>query len=477
MSRAAPALAFLFSSLPLFAIAGPELAPAPGGLGFFGPTDPEVTAIWWNPAALGELDGSHLHLSGSPVFLSEQMARDGMAAINNSDLDPDLFAGAATDFGTEHFRAGFAYHVPFRDRGAINPGQQTLDLSDDGPLRYQRLHTDWRNHYFSPAAAWRVNGSVSFGAGLNVVWSKANLSFDRDTALDGGSAGVAAAGGIEQPGAAERVDVNGSVLSVGVSVGFLWRILGRVTIGGAFLSRPGALSRSDVPADRYGSGELNAHVNRPGQPTVDGYGLITFALPDVVNFGARWLVTDRLEAAATFRYVDWGQRSSALKVRLSSEAFRSAGVPGEILLYRGFADSYRVAVRGAFCAKKPRWVGDHCRVRLGLSAAFDTGQYDRQAVHADALDGPTLELGALFEWRLGSHLRFFGGGTYGAMLTQRVTSSLYDPQAALRCVDAGHDVNACDAADAGRGLPTTNGSYGLQSYTASLGLAVDFWAR
>jgi hypothetical protein len=61
------------------------------------------------------------------------------------------------------------------------------------------------------------------------------------------------------------------------------------------------------------------------------------------------------------------------------------------------------------------------------------------------------------------------------MATRHVTASTYDPNALVRCVDAGRDAAVCGPADAGRGLPTTTGSYGLQSYTASLGIAVDLF--
>src|SRR5262245_54897414 len=150
---------------------GPWLAPNPGGLGFFGPTDAQVPAIWWNAAALGELEGTHLHLSGSPVFLSEQMTRDGMATVSNTDVVHDLFFGATTDFTTEHIRVGFAYHVPFRDVG---------DLPALSPLRYQRVSTDIENHFFSPAAAFRIYGTISFGIGMNIIWSHARVLYDRD---------------------------------------------------------------------------------------------------------------------------------------------------------------------------------------------------------------------------------------------------------------------------------------------------------
>src|SRR5262249_23010953 len=102
------------------------LDPHPGGLGFFGPTDPAVPAVWWNAAALGELDGTHLHVSGSPRMRSEQAARGGLSEVQTLEIDPDLFAGVSTDLTTEHVRVAFAYHVPFRDHGSIGKDADVL---------------------------------------------------------------------------------------------------------------------------------------------------------------------------------------------------------------------------------------------------------------------------------------------------------------------------------------------------------------
>jgi long-subunit fatty acid transport protein len=464
------------------ALGGPLLAPDPVGLGFYGPTDAEATAIWYNPAALGELSGSHLLLSFAPPLLSQSAQREGGGGSSSLDLQYGGMIAATTDFASEHVRVGVGYLIPFRDRGQMGPGSNTLDPQDDGPLRYQRLITSFRNQYLTPAAAFRINPDVSFGIGLNLVWSYAHLGFDRDRPLDFGTPGVMAAGGLEQPSAAERIDAQGTSFSGGFQAGFLWRVLGRVTIGGGFMSRAVGLSRSGILADEYGNCSsvtcsANASVTKAGGQTTLGYGQIAYNLPDVVHIGARWLVTDRLEAAASLRYVDWGLRSSSFRIRLTSEALRAMLEPEQIVLYRGFHDSYAGTVRAGYCAKQPSRPGERCRLRFGVQARFDTGMYDAQATSADALDGPTLDLGVLFEWRLARHFRLMGGGSYGQMVTRNVTNSVYSPQYALACVDSGRDSAACANADAGRGLPSANGRYSLETYTGSLALAIDWWGR
>ena len=459
---------------------GPWLAPSPGGLGFFGPTDAQVPALWWNAAALGELTGTHLHLSGSPLFLSEQMTRTGSGTINANDLQPDFFVGATTDFTSEHIRVGLAYHVPFRDTGS---------LPWDSPLRYQRVLTDIRNQFFSPAAAFHISSTISFGIGMNIIWSHAHLRLKRFRPLDCGSGagtsdcpGLATAGSLENPAYDEQLDIDGTALSVGAQAGFLWNILGRVTLGGAFISRAAGLGRSTIPVDRYGNTDdannpiRNVIINRPNGD-IKAFGELDYALPDLVHFGARWLVTDRLEAAATFRYANWGHRSQDMRIRMTSSDLRAAQEPEQIVLYRGYSDDYGISVRGAYCARPIPAAGERCPLRLGLQAGIDTGMYDQQSVSADALDGPTIQLGVLFEWQMSRHFRLMGGGSWSGMVTRQVTNSVYDPATALSCADSGFDAGVCARVNAGQGAPSANGTYALQSYTASLALAIDFWGR
>lgn len=457
---------------------GPWLAPNPGGLGFFGPTDAQVPAIWWNAAALGELGGTHLHLSGSPVFLSNQMTRDGMATVSSNDIEPDLFVGATTDFTSEHIRLGFAYHVPFRDIGT---------LPADSNLRYQRISTDIQNQYFSPTAAFRINSTISFGIGMNIVWSHAHLKFARYRPLDcpaPGTPNCPYTVAPEDPAFDDRLNIDGTALSVGAQAGFLWNILGRVTIGGAFISRAAGISRSTIPAEDYGATDdkgnpvRNVTIDRKYAPTpVVGFGELDYSLPDLVHFGARWLVTDRVEAAATFRFANWGQRSSDMRIRMTSSDIRQVGEPELIVLYRGYSDEYGLSLRGAYCARPIPAAGERCPLRLGLTAGIDTGMYNAQAVQADALDGPTLSLGLLFEWQMARHFRLMGGGSWGAMTTRHVTNSVYDADTARQCTASGFDAGVCTRTNAGQGIPSANGTYALQSYTASLALTIDFWGK
>jgi hypothetical protein len=166
-----------------------------------------------------------------------------------------------------------------------------------------------------------------------------------------------------------------------------------------------------------------------------------------------------------------------MTIRMSSAALRAENQPEQIVLYRGYEDQLRATARGAYCARRPSSAEARCTLRLGLEASYDTGMYDEQAVSADALDGPTLELGVLAEWRLAEHVRLVGGASYADLITRHVTRSAFDSSYAVACADSGHDAVACAAANAGRGMPSTNGTYSMTAYTLGLSVLLDWWSR
>ena len=165
-------------------------------------------------------------------------------------------------------------------------------------------------------------------------------------------------------------------------------------------------------------------------------------------------------------------------LRRLGERQGAAGVHQQVVARRGEEDravTERLPFFGFLDSQGRGFAEDRCRFRVGLLAGFDSGSYDEQAVQADALDGPTLEGGAVFEWHLGSHVRLFGGGSYGYMFPRQVRDSVYRPEFAVNCAQALGALPACAEANSGRGIATANGDYDLRSYTASLGIAFDWW--
>lgn len=500
LAFAAPARAYPFLSL------------RPGGTPFEGPTDSELSAIWYNPAALGELRG--LHLGGTAQLLLERghIARDpicldtglpgtcsdarGFPSVPISGLTPTGLGGLAWDFRQENLTIAFGVYAPWQAKRQFSDGGVG---STGTPTAYHLRSEDFRTLYYALALAVKVSQRISLGASVAVVDSSATLRFDRDTALDEGSATVGASG-YENPAYAQGIRVHGDggkfwgaipvPSGLAINLGVLYRVTDHVTLGAswqrmfAFTGSSGHYSlRSAVGATITPSETQVAALSNPcsGGSCLGGTS-IDYAIPDVWQLGARFALTPTLDLSTAARVVVYGtyQRNAAadqaLVLRFSGEAVTRGLVPGRVLIANGL----RPTVAGELGL---RW-----RVipslRLGLSLAAESAAVPASLVNAAALDGPKLSglLGA--EWRVPFHflgderaVRLYGGYGLDALLLLRANSPHpggFDPGATMRCVDAAYDLDACQAALAGRGLPSNAGSYALYGHHFDFGLTFDF---
>ena len=135
-----------------------------------GVNDP--SAVYYNPAALGEVDGNNLLMSGTYVNVQSSVENSGRRAHNKHD---DNFL--ATLFAN--------YHVPNTDFtfgiGTYSPfGLATTYESDF--TRFAAERTELKTIYITPAAAWHPSKYFSIGAGASFV--HASGLFSRGLCLD-----------------------------------------------------------------------------------------------------------------------------------------------------------------------------------------------------------------------------------------------------------------------------------------------------
>jgi long-chain fatty acid transport protein len=202
------------------ASAGPLDDPHVGGIGFGGPTTGDVTAVFWNPAALGLLQGTEVTVVASEQLMLSSIER---APIDNRGQPggtrtfppvtgrgrrssfawppgPGTFLGAGTAIGNR-FSLAVALYTPYSQR-------TTFAATADGqePTRYHLLQADLRHLALVPALAFRIGNEVRFGVAPGFLFSSGRLVFDEDTALGNPGAGCDPTPCAENPAAA-RYDV------------------------------------------------------------------------------------------------------------------------------------------------------------------------------------------------------------------------------------------------------------------------------
>jgi long-subunit fatty acid transport protein len=470
------------------AAAGPLDDPHVGGIGFGGPTTGDLTAVFWNPAALGLLQGTEI-----TVVASEQLT---LSSIERAPIDergqpggsrtfppvtgrsrrsslrwppgPGTFLGIGTAIGNR-FSLALALYTPY--------SQRTTFASAGGqePTRYHLVQADLRHLAVVPALAFRIGNEIRFGAAPGFLFTSGRLVFDEDTALPAPCDGSTACA--ENPAAAARYDVGSgddpftASVSFTLAAGLHFR-RGRFQAGLSFSSSPlgstgGGVTieaaRTDIrPPPALG---VTGPLCPGGRVPPCMFGRIGYDLPAVLTGGVSWQATPTLAVTGIVRWMTFS-RHGGIDVRVltgASSGLRTAGLPDTITLYRGFRDLLEGRLR------IERALGPW--VRLGAAVRADSGSVPTSHLSPASVGGtPTVEPALMVEVRRPSWLRLTAG--YALAITPAVTDdqSVFDPEAARACAAAGGDLTseACIKRLAGAARPTAAGRYSALGHSASL---------
>ncbi len=161
-----------------------------------------------------------------------------------------------------------------------------------------------------------------------------------------------------------------------------------------------ALERSQVtPPATAPTSDLCSALGH--SPCVSGE--MRYHLPDLFTAGVTWHATPHLDAVGIVRWVRYGSydRITIRLVGPSSDTLLGTSLPDQLVLYRGFQDSWDMRARLVH-APWPwfRWSGT---LRVETSAVPEAN------VNAAAVDGLKLEPALAAEFALGRHLRIAAG--------------------------------------------------------------------
>jgi hypothetical protein len=308
------------ASLATIARASPGDDPIAGHAVFTGAVSPDPTSIVGNPTALDlGREGVHLWLGGLAtidqyaITLAHEDASGALTPGTPADATTSSWGGQLAIYTVKPaFAAGFLLDLP---PAAIQP--TGLDA-----LRYHTLGGQLRQKtYGALAGSLRLFDGFYVGGSAAYVQTLIDLRFARDTALEGGRAGIAspcdgAPCGLENPAADERYDIHAyqspqGFNRIAFTLGVTWQVTSAVAIGGMFREPPG----------------LNGAITDQGNVTVvrapregvadDLCGIATVAYVPARSFelGARIHALPALDAIAGARW-ELTSRTTQLDVRI-----------------------------------------------------------------------------------------------------------------------------------------------------------------
>jgi len=462
------------------ALAGPLDDPHVGSLGFSSPTTGDLTAVYWNPAALGMLQGNQ--------FMFGASLHSTHVTVDRAPIDPTtgLPGGtsvfpSASGHGLEQpmvwppgpagflgVGAGVARRFALAI-AAYTPFSQKLSFGVATPTRYHLVSVDSRQLALVTGLAIELTDSLQVGIAPGLLFSYGHLVFDEDTALGGPSA--------EDPNTAARYDLatDGTQAPSYFVVGGIHFRRAAWEVGLAYFSSPLggdgtvklSMERSQVaPPATAGTSDLCSTVGH--SPCVSSE--MRYRLPDIFTAGVTWHATSHLDAVGIVRWVRYGEydRITIRLVGPSGTGLLGNGLPDQLVLYRGFQDSWDLRARLVHAPLRWfRWSGT---LRMETSAVPEAN------VNAAAVDGLKFEPAMAAEFTLGRHLRIAAGYALTWMVPMTVSNSVFNPAAAAACAQAAYDLSspACQTRLAGQALPTAAGSYKMLQHTLALMTTVSF---
>jgi long-chain fatty acid transport protein len=461
--------------------AGPLDDPHVGDTGFSGPTTGDLTAVYWNPAGLGLLQGPQMMLSGSVHTTSASVHRSSIDAATGSNPGSTTFPGETGSATRVPFRSPF---VPggFLALGAgigrrfgiavalYSPFSTKLDMSTapDAPSRYHLVSMQLDHIALTPGIAIHASDSIQLGVASGFLFPTAHLVFDESTAL-------ASTGLVEDRANAARYDLATSGViapSYFLSLGADYR-RGRFAVGLAYTSAPlgngGAMS---LPMDKVRIGLPGGQDLCPDAQPDCLFGQMTYNLPSIYSLGASWQASRHWSLTGMVRWLRYGGHDKiTLLVSGPDQAVLGKTEPGpvvlgqtvpdHVVLYRGFVDS--LDLRG-------RVVYEDKEFRASATFRMETSAVPASHVNAAAIDGTKLEPSVAAEMHIWRQIRLGASYAFRWMLPVDTGTSVFDPTAAAACNDARGDLAtpACRARMNGQARPSAAGTYHMWQQTLTV---------
>jgi len=239
----------------------------------------DASAVYYNPAALSEVNGDNVLASGIYVNVINSVENSGRKSRNKHD---DNFL--ATFFAN--------YHIPGTDLtlgiGTYTPFGLVTEYGSDAFTRFAAVQTQLKTIYVTPALSWNPTNYLSLGAGLSFV--HASGVFSRALCLDPISF-------CTQPlGLEGTVRLTDTADAFAYNIGLLVKPIETLKFGFSYRSRVNL--RFDSATAKFGGAFLNPTVKADLSP---------IPLPPVINAGLFWQITPNWGAEFVYEYTRWSE--------------------------------------------------------------------------------------------------------------------------------------------------------------------------
>ena len=413
-------------------------------------------AVYFNPAALGGIRGTHIIADGILALRHIDYTRPA-SALSPSDPasvnDPNYvkyntgknaadniltspYLGVVTDLGTKSMRLGFASYVPFG--GSIKWSKVSQFENEgyakgavDGAQRWSNISGRALNLYNTLAFAYRIEPArLSIGVSASFIYS--NINSIRARNVDGSDDVLGPNGALLE--GRSLLETSGIGMTMGA--GLHWEPMedGKLRLGLSYMAP------ANFGQDMRLSGTLNQQLGSNAAKATPMEVDLIQRLPDVVRLGAAYRVNPKVELRADAQYERWSlfnrncvvKRDQPCTLGPNGEADAAQVVLG---IPRSWKDAFGARAGAAF------WPAESLEVfgSLGMgTSAVPKGTMDPSAYDATSIYGT---LGT--RYKFSPHFALAGSFTHIQYLSVTVDKSfLYEYVAPSKSPSAAGEYNA-----------------------------------
>jgi len=391
----------------------------------------DLTAFWYNPAALTRLKGGHAMVdlagAGQSVYFDradvEGGGLDGADVVNEpiennapAYLIPHL--GVSYDFGLEHTTVGLGFFPPYA------PDYQ---YPDEGAQRYTLTDSVVIHTYTGPGVAHEFFDWVSVGG--TVSWNLLYLEQELDVGL------IPEGSSVEDP----QYDVAFSLdamqrFKLAWNAGVLveppserWAVGAMVHPPIVFDELAGTMT-ADFSGNYYYEDDTFGVI--ADETAVDDHVRTTVTMPLILKSGALVRPTDRLEIEASFVWEGWSSiqevtvtevdmdvplRSSEERPVIDLLGIEDIQVEDDIVLETNYVDSWSLRLGGSFVASD--------RLIVHAGGLYETSGIRQSHLDVSLVDGDKWGYGAVGSVSLPANLTLDAGLSQSFRGERTITNS------------------------------------------------------
>ncbi len=473
------------------------LRPAYGVLS--GPTDSDITALHFNPAALRLNGGFQIQAFASALYSLGSYDRDAPLPAGFSGdgstagpapsvpirwVAPNTMAGASWDLGSDSVTLGVGFYTPFVDRTDYGNGDARGLVT-----RYHSISSQTYSLWGTAAVALRLAWWFYVGGGFNFAWTRAQIDLLRDPGSpapgnDGLPCGPTTGAPCEQWTRRQELELNVSGWGYGFTAGVvvvpkdnLWISLSYIsalfTSGGAQVGLRDAPDPNQVAqcATTFHGARLTDSRLGPNPAPACGGASLVLSFPHVIYGAVRTLrpLGPKGRGPLSWEISSWARVAIPPRaddeLRLEQRQFPYLPETGRLPVRHQTSVALDVDFREI-------WPG----LELGQALVYESPRTASEAVSPANLDGHKLDVGVTAKIRAGSNVWFRAGLGATIVIFDSAAGQGWNAQAATACRASGYDITSagCDQAHDGWALSPAAGSYTLAVLHGSAGIELHF---